>query len=265
LLPEFFCGTDILTFVNKNLQSVVLVGDQLSVVAKPGYSGVTKVMIEVENGGEIERIATTVTVLPLPAVSPVVKPATPTSTLITWEKSTNASSYVVTDENGITLCTTTRAQCRVNVVIPASNSVEIVARGRDNLVSEPVEATYIPKAVPTPPAAAIVPKVSVVVNFDTNKYSLTSQEKRELDAFVEQVILGGYKELDISGHTDSVGGVDNKALSLNRAKETRDYLLSFVPDLKITLGGFADAVSVANNGTTAGKAANRRAEVRIVR
>jgi len=252
-----------LLFESKNLSSVVLVGDQLSVVAKPGYSGVTKLTVTVENNGEIEKIATTVTVLPLPAIAPVVTPASSKTTLITWEKSPNASIYVVTDENGNNLCTTVTTKCRINSVIPPTTAVEIVARGGDSLVSEAVEATYVPKAVAAPAPAA--PKVSVVVNFDTNKYALTVKEKQELDAFIVDIILGGVKELDISGHTDSDGGVDNNALSLNRAKETRDYILQYVSDVKITLGAFADAVAVANNSTTAGKAQNRRAEVRIVR
>jgi outer membrane protein OmpA-like peptidoglycan-associated protein/phosphodiesterase/alkaline phosphatase D-like protein len=249
------------TFVSKNLQSVVLVGEELSVVAKPGYSGITKVVVEVENGGEIERIATTVTVLPLPAVAPTVKVSAAKTTTVTWQKSPNATMYEVTDEDGNTLCTTIRTSCRVNTAIAPNESVEIVALGRDNLVSEPVAAVYVPKAAPKP----AVPVAEVVVNFATNQYSLTTQEKRELDAFIEKVKAGGFKELDISGHTDSVGGVDNNVLSLNRAKETRAYILKEIPDLKITLGGYADAVAVASNATAAGKAANRRAEVRIIK
>ena len=252
-----------MSFVSKNLEAVTLVGDQLSVVAKPGYSGITKVVVEVENGGEIQQIATTVTVLPLPPVAPVVKPAASKTTLVTWEKSPNATLYEVKDEEGNTICTTVRTSCRVNTVIAPNEAVEIVARGRDNLVSEPVEAVYVPKVVATPKPAA--PVAEVVVNFATNQYSLTAQEKRELDAFIEKVKAGGFKELDISGHTDSVGGVDNNALSLNRAKETKAYILKEIPDLKITLGAYADAVSVASNATAAGKAANRRAEVRIVK
>jgi outer membrane protein OmpA-like peptidoglycan-associated protein len=249
--------------VSKNLQSVVLVGEELSVVAKPGYSGITKVVVEVENGGEIERIATTVTVLPLPAVAPTVKVSAAKTTTVAWQKSPNATLYEVKDEDGNTICTTVRTSCRVNTAIAPNESVEIVARGRDNLVSEPVEAVYVPKVAPAPKPEA--PVAEVVVNFATNQYSLTAQEKRELDAFIEKVKAGGFKELDISGHTDSVGGVDNNVLSKNRAKETRDYILKEIPDLKITLGGYADAVSVASNATAAGKAANRRAEVRIIR
>lgn len=243
----------------------MLVGDQLTVVAKEGFSGIAKVTIEVKNDEVIERINTTVTVLPLPAVAPLVTPTTPNSTVISWEKSPNATGYLVTDENGNTLCKTSKTQCRVSSAIPAANTVEVIARGRDNLLSEPVEATFVPRVQPTPTPAPEIPVASVVVNFDTNKFALTSQEKRELDAFVEKVIAGGFKELDISGHTDSDGGVDNNVLSLNRAKQTRAYILQFVPDLKITLGGFADAVAVANNSTAAGKAANRRAEVRIIK
>jgi outer membrane protein OmpA-like peptidoglycan-associated protein len=229
----------------------------------PGYSGITKVTVNVENNGEIQQITTTVTVLPLPATSPTVKVSTAKTTTVAWVKSPNATMYEVTDEDGNTICTTVRTSCRVSRAIAPNDSVEIVARGRDNLVSEPVEAVYVPKVVATPKPVA--PVAEVVVNFATNQYSLTTQEKRELDDFIEKVKAGGFKELDISGHTDSVGGVDNNVLSRNRAKETRAYILKEIPDLKITLGGYADAVSVASNATAAGKAANRRAEVRIVK
>ena len=252
-----------ISWQSRNLESVVLVGDQISVVAKPGYSGVTKVVVEVLIDEEIEQISTTVTVLPLPATSPVITVNAAKTATVKWEKSPNARVYVVKDEDGNSICTTVLTSCRIKTAVTADTVIQIVARGRDNLVSEPVETTYVAPVVATP--TPTVPKTEVVVNFATNQYSLSNQEKRELDAFIEKVKAGGFKELDISGHTDSVGGVDNNALSRNRAKETRDYILDAIPELKITLGGFADAVSVSSNATAAGKAANRRAEVRIIK
>ena len=96
------------------------------------------------------------------------------------------------------------------------------------------------------------------------KYNLDAGDKALIRAFAADVVKYGYTKIDISGHTDSRGGIDNNILSNNRAKASRDYLLSLLPNLKVTINGFADAINVASNSTDTGMAANRRAEFRVV-
>jgi outer membrane protein OmpA-like peptidoglycan-associated protein len=146
-------------------------------------------------------------------------------------------------------------------VVPESPDLEIISLGKDKTVSAPL----IAKVLDAPAPVKIIPDVALVINFDTNKFNLDASDRALIQAFAKDVVKYGFKEVDISGHTDSRGGVDNNVLSMNRAKASRDYLLKLVPNLVVTVGAFADVINVASNKTAAGMAANRRAEFRVVR
>jgi flagellar motor protein MotB len=57
--------------------------------------------------------------------------------------------------------------------------------------------------------------------------------------------------------------MDNQKLSVARANSTIAYLKKLLPNVKFVRSGFAAGEPVADNSTTEGKAANRRAEVFI--
>jgi flagellar motor protein MotB len=120
--------------------------------------------------------------------------------------------------------------------------------------SAAIKATYV---------APTSPQVLTVVNFDTARAVLKSTETRKLRDFASQIKAAGFTTLTVFGHTDSVGGVDNKKLSVSRATSTITYLKKLLPNVKFVLSGFAAGEPVADNSTTEGKAANRRAEVFI--
>ena len=61
----------------------------------------------------------------------------------------------------------------------------------------------------------------------------------------------------------SVGGVDNRKISVSRANSTIAFLKRVLPGVKFRVSGFAASTPVGDNSTTEGKAANRRAEVFI--
>ena len=187
-----------------------------------------------------------------------MKQVTEETARITWVRSRNAIGYEVT-QNGEILCTTKSVSCTLAKVIPAVPAVEVQALGKDQTKSAIIQATYVAAPV------RVIPDVALVINFDTNKYNLDSGDRFLIEKFAFDVQLYKYKEVDISGHTDSRGGVDNNLLSLNRAKASRDYLLKLLPDLKVTINGYADVISVATNATASGMAANRRAEFRVVK
>lgn len=75
---------------------------------------------------------------------------------------------------------------------------------------------------------------------------------------------GSYK-LDVSGHTDNVGDrAKNKALSVNRVNAVRDYLVSKgIDGSRISAAGYGDEKPVADNKTAAGRAKNRRVEMKV--
>lgn len=230
----------------------------VSVAAKPGFSGKTTVAITLTNNEEISQITAQVLVLPLPVTNPVVKPIADDKSRINWLRSPNAIGYEVI-KDGKVICTTAKVSCVVDTLIAPEAKVEIKALGRDQTESLVKEAKYVEPAV-----TKVVPDIALVVNFDTAKYNLDAGDKALIRAFAADIVKYGYTKIDISGHTDSRGGIDNNVLSTNRAKASRDYLLSLLPNLKVTINGFADAINVATNGTTEGMAANRRAEFRVV-
>jgi outer membrane protein OmpA-like peptidoglycan-associated protein len=80
--------------------------------------------------------------------------------------------------------------------------------------------------------------------------------------------LRKYPELiiEVAGHTDSVGGADaNYSLSERRAKTVRDYLVRFgVEPARLSVRGYGETQPVAGNDSEAGRAENRRVELRIL-
>jgi outer membrane protein OmpA-like peptidoglycan-associated protein len=232
---------------------VAVVNDEVSIQAKPGFSGKTSVTITLKNDEEISQIVADVLVIPLPVSKPVVKEIADEKTRITWVKSPNAIGYEVT-QGDVVLCTTKITNCLLNRSIPVNPPIEIQALGKDETKSEIREAAYVG-----------IPEIALVVNFDTARYNIDAEDRALIKAFARDVVKYGYKEIDITGHTDSRGGIDNNVLSNNRAKAARDYLLKLLPDLKVTVNGFADAISVASNATVEGRAENRRSEFRVVK
>jgi uncharacterized repeat protein (TIGR02543 family) len=250
--------TKSLAFKGIGISKVAVVNDEVSVAAKPGFSGKTVVTITLKDDKEISVITANVLVFPLPATNVVVRQVNEEKTQITWKRSPNAIGYEVI-QNEEVLCTTKAASCTLNRKILANPPVEIKSLGKDETENVIKEATYIAAPV------RVIPEVELVINFDTNKFNLDTGDRILIQNFAMDVQIFGYKEVDITGHTDSRGGVDNNVLSNNRAKAASAYLLQLIPTLKVTVNGYADAISVAPNTTVAGLAANRRAEFRVVK
>ena len=101
------------------------------------------------------------------------------------------------------------------------------------------------------------------VNFGTNKFNLTTAQKNELNRMATKINKTGVSRVTLRGHADSRGGVDNMALSKNRAKATADYLKSKVknPDVKFVVTAASIKEPVASNKTVKGMSANRRVDV----
>ena len=100
--------------------------------------------------------------------------------------------------------------------------------------------------------------------FETAKYDIKSTSFKELERLAqfikEQDVL-----VEISGHTDNVGGVAyNKDLSKNRAEATKQYFIkSGVGAARIKALGYGMDQPVASNDTSDGRAQNRRVELRF--
>ena len=71
-------------------------------------------------------------------------------------------------------------------------------------------------------------------------------------------------KITVNGFCDDIGSeAMNKTLSLKRAKTVKDYLISKgIPSIRFNAVGFGETKPVADNKTSAGRAKNRRVELR---
>lgn len=102
------------------------------------------------------------------------------------------------------------------------------------------------------------------VNFEFDSAKLTAGSKATLDAAVVIMKRNADDKIEIAGHTDSVGSAEyNMGLSQQRAQAVADYLIANgANSSNITVKGYGESQPVADNATEAGRAANRRVELR---
>ncbi|MBA3997285.1 MAG: hypothetical protein C0489_04610 [Candidatus Accumulibacter sp.] len=101
------------------------------------------------------------------------------------------------------------------------------------------------------------------ISFDSGRYEIKSNLRPILDRFASTLNQNPVTTVRIIGHTDSTGSdAVNGPLSINRASATRDYLAARgVATNRIAIDGRGAREPVADNNTTAGRAANRRVEI----
>src|SRR5271163_1556517 len=101
------------------------------------------------------------------------------------------------------------------------------------------------------------------VLFDTGSYTLKPGAREKLAKISGIVLAHPGLNLQIEGHTDSVGGDDfNQQLSERRADTVRDFLAEQgVAASSITAKGFGKSQPVASNDTAEGRQRNRRVEL----
>lgn len=104
------------------------------------------------------------------------------------------------------------------------------------------------------------------VNFASSSARLVGESNRVLDEMAETLKRYSTMKVEVAGHTDSSGSrAFNKTLSQRRAEAVLNYLVSKgVPAANLTAKGYGPDQPVAENETRAGRAKNRRVELRIL-
>lgn len=103
--------------------------------------------------------------------------------------------------------------------------------------------------------------------FQTDAHELKPESDMELDKLVNFLKTNPAVKIEISGHTDNTGTHDhNMKLSEARAKAVYEYLVKTggIAAERLSYKGFGETQPVADNKTEAGKAQNRRTEVKIL-
>jgi OOP family OmpA-OmpF porin len=107
----------------------------------------------------------------------------------------------------------------------------------------------------------------VSVTFAFDKSALTSSDKKELDALATSLTSARGYILEVTGGTDSVGDANyNYQLSQRRADAVVNYLSAKynIPPHKFYLIGIGKDQQVASDSTPAGRAKNRRVDIKLM-
>lgn len=103
------------------------------------------------------------------------------------------------------------------------------------------------------------------VFFATGSSKLLSKSFKSLNEVVKVLNEDPNLKLDIEGHTDNTGKPDkNQILSESRAKSVLDYLTSKgVNAARLVSAGYGQDQPIADNKTAAGRAKNRRVDLKL--
>lgn len=105
-----------------------------------------------------------------------------------------------------------------------------------------------------------------IIFFDTG-LNITSESLESLENLYHVLQGRPTLQVEIAGHTDNSGSVDaNLQLSQERANYIKNYLLNKgIAPWRVDAKGYGSSAPIGNNNTAAGKAQNRRIEIKILK
>lgn len=128
-----------------------------------------------------------------------------------------------------------------------------------------VDAKGCPEAAPlfTPEKQELILEG---VNFESNSARLTADSRGTLDKVAESLKAYPDVKVEVGGHTDSVNTDEyNLDLSQRRAQSVVDFLVGQgVNASQLQAKGYGEGSPIATNDTAAGKAKNRRVELKPI-
>lgn len=104
------------------------------------------------------------------------------------------------------------------------------------------------------------------VFFEIGESNLLSESYEQLDGLLKMLKDDPKMKIIVEGHTDNVGDpTQNKRLSLERAYNVREYLISKgIAGSRIQFKGYGDTKPISDNNTEEGRKMNRRVEFVIL-
>jgi len=139
----------------------------------------------------------------------------------------------------------------------------------DLIASAESKANAARKACAPKPVAKAPVKVEIIklegIYFDNDSAKLKAASVATLDKAVATLNRRSDIHVEVAAHTDSSGSAAyNQKLSDQRAASVMKYLVAHGIDAaRLTFKGYGEAQPVASNDSTASRAKNRRAELRI--
>jgi len=120
-----------------------------------------------------------------------------------------------------------------------------------------------PKPKPQPQKVEVIALKGVY--FETNSDTLTAASVATLNNAVTTLQKRASIRVEVAAHTDSRGSaVYNRNLSNRRANSVMNYLIEHgINAARLSAKGYGEVSPIADNATVAGRAENRRVELRV--
>lgn len=150
-------------------------------------------------------------------------------------------------------------------------SIEIKADGyffaNDSITFKPSDNLLIKKDYSLKKMTTGAKIVVQNILFNSGNSTLKGESFRELDKLASLLMDNNNIRIEVSGHTDNVGGsAINKKLSKARALSVMNYLVSKgVEQSRVEYEGYGFDEPIAPNTTEDGRAQNRRVEIKVIK
>ncbi len=138
------------------------------------------------------------------------------------------------------------------------------------VISAPVVPAFTPSsATPNAPKEVVADR-PWGITFQTGKSSFSPDALVVLNQLLANTQMAGGLKIEVHGHTDSKGKAEsNMRLSGQRALEVKKWLMqqapAHYPDNRISVVAHGDSQPIDTNDTEAGRAKNRRVEIKLIR
>jgi len=149
------------------------------------------------------------------------------------------------------------------------NDQDGIADGQDGCPNDPETVNGYKDQDGCPDEKPVEIKQTLVlegINFRTGSAELLDESYSVLDGVFNSLEAFPSVHVEITGHTDNVGGARaNMILSLERAQSVKDYLINRgIAPARMTVKGKGESEPATSNRTAAGRAKNRRIEFKRV-
>lgn len=181
----------------------------------------------------------------------------------------NDGTYTATINNGVAETITVSGTIASNVISNTAAVIfTIVDADADGVADSLDECPDSPAGIKVDELGCSTLAIEIAgVNFELASFELTRESKVILDEAVMVISANPELQFEVQAHTDYKGlAKANQELSEQRALSVKAYLVSKgVNENQLTAKGYGESQPIADNKTEAGRAKNRRVELKVIK